>query len=166
MKILRGTFFTAWFLFLIFFIDGQLSRSLVDLFAEKWHPASHILLFFTVFLFLNFSKEYIFFLFFTLGLFYDIYYLHVIGLFTFILPLLTVVIYHFLSVFLLNRWTRVLAIITIVFFFEMISFASASFLHLASFTFPDFIIYALVPTLVFNAFLFLLLQPLFEKVYL
>jgi len=90
----------------------------------------------------------------------------VIGLFTFILPLLTVAIYHFLSVFLLNRWTRVLAIITIVFFFEMISFVSASFLHLASFTFPDFIIYALVPTLVFNTFLFLLLQPLFEKVYL
>ena len=161
MKILRGSFFTTLFLFLIFFIDGQLSRSLVDLFAEKWHPASHILLFFTVFLFLNFSKEYIFFLFFTLGLFY-----HVIGLFTFILPLLTVAIYHFLSVFLLNRWTRVLAIITIVFFFEMINFVSASFLHLASFTFPDFIIYALVPTLVFNAFLFLLLQPLFEKVYL
>ena len=166
MKILRGTFFTTLFLFLIFFIDGQLSRSLVDLFAEQWHPASHILLFFTGFLFLNFSKEYIFFLFFTLGLFYDVYYLHVIGLFTFILPLLTVAIYHFLSVFLLNRWTRVLAIITIVFFFEMINFASASFLHLASFTFPDFIIYALVPTLVFNAFLFLLLQPLFEKVYL
>ena len=133
MKILRGTFFTTLFLFLIFFIDGQLSRSLVE-----WHPASHILLFFTVFLFLNFSKEYIFFLFFTLGLFYDVYYLHVIGLFTFILPLLTVAIYHFLSVFLRNRWTRVLA----------------------------FIIYALVPTLVFNAFLFLLLQPLFEKVYL
>ena len=166
MKILRGTFFTTLFLFLIFFIDGQLSRSLVDLFAEKWHPASHILLFLTVFLFLNFSKEYIFFLFFTLGLFYDVYYLHVIGLFTFILPLLTVAIYHFLSVFLLNRWTRVLAIITIVFFFEMINFVSAFLLHLASFTFPDFIIYALVPTLVFNAFLFLLLQPLFEKVYL
>lgn len=166
MKSLKEKFLTPIVLFLILLLDGQLSRLFIGLFSGQCYPISHLLLIFMIFLSINFSKIFNIFLFMGLGLIYDIYYLHTIGMFMIIFSLLTTFIYYMNDVLLLNRLTRFLSVITAVFLVEIVSFSIIFLFNLSEIDFSYFIIFSLVPTLLLNAALFIVFQPLFEKVYL
>ena len=56
---------------------------------------------------------------FVVGLVYDIYFFHLIGIATLLFVLLGVFLHKFNSVILLNRWTRILAMIVMSFLFDM-----------------------------------------------
>ena len=67
---------------------------------------------------------------------------------------------------LLNTFTRFLSVLILVFLFELISFAFAVFLNLSSLNLQDFVLSSLVPTILLNSLIFLIFQPIFEKMYL
>ncbi len=145
------------FLQLCFYSDllhwWSIIKKSVDLLLRSGIRQVIFLLFLHFFIFLNFSKEYIFSSS-SLGLLYDVYYLHDWAFHLLILPLLTVAIYHFLFWLLSNRWTRVLAIIITIVFFWNDQLCFCIFLAPSKLYIPWFYYLCFVPTLVFNAFLF------------
>lgn len=166
MKSIKEYSITPLVLFLFLFLDGQLSNLFNNFFSIEWHATSHFLLIFMIFVSISLSKQYNLLLFFLIGLCYDVYYFHIIGIAVVLLPLLSLLVCSINTVMLMNRWTRLLSVVTLVFLFEIISFTLAHFLNLTTLPFSDFIVYDLVPTLVLNSLLLLIFQPLFEKFYL
>ena len=67
---------------------------------------------------------------------------------------------------LLNKFTRFLSVLILVFLFELTSFTFAVFLNLSSLNLQDFVLSSLVPTILLNSLIFLIFQPIFEKMYL
>lgn len=166
MKSSKEKFLTPMFLFLVLLLDGQLSRLFIGLLSGRCYPISHLLLIYMIFISINFSRTFNLVLFMGLGLIYDVYYLHIIGIFVILFPLLSAFIIYMNDALLLNRLTRFLSVITAVFLIEIVSVALALLLKLAVIDFSHFIIFSLVPTLLVNAAFFLVFQTLFEKVYL
>ena len=76
------------------------------------------------------------------------------------------IVYKSNSVILLNRWTRLLAILMMTFTFEFGSFILAHVVGLTSENLPVFIVYSLGPTMILNFIWMIVFQYIFEKIYL
>lgn len=155
------------FLLLPFFvlIDAHISQLLGSFFPHV-HLASHFLFLFLLFETIEVS-EYLYLVYcFMLGLVYDVYFFHLIGLATLLFVLLGVFLHKFNSVILLNRWTRILAMIVMSFLFEMGAYILAIVVGLTVDSLPIFIVYSLVPSMILNLVWMLIFQFIFEKYYL
>ncbi|HFM9664178.1 TPA: rod shape-determining protein MreD, partial [Streptococcus pneumoniae] len=108
------------FLLLPFFvlIDAHISQLLGSFFPHV-HLASHFLFLFLLFETIEVS-EYLYLVYcFVIGLVYDVYFFHLIGIATLLFILLGAFLHKLNSVILLNRWTRILAMIVMSFLFDM-----------------------------------------------
>lgn len=164
MRLLKqiGIFFLLPFVVLIDAHIGQLVGS----FFPHFHLASHFLFLFLLFETIEVS-EYLYLAYcFVVGLVYDIYFFHLIGIATLLFVLLGVFLHKFNSVILLNRWTRMLAIIVMTFLFEMGAYILALVVGLTVDSMSLFIVYSLVPSMILNLIWMIIFQFIFEKFYL
>ena len=164
MRLLKqiGIFFLLPFVVLIDAHIGQLAGS----FFPHFHLASHFLFLFLLFETIEVS-EYLYLAYcFVVGLVYDIYFFHLIGIATLLFVLLGVFLHKFNSVILLNRWTRMLAIIVMTFLFEMGAYILALVVGLTVDSMSLFIVYSLVPSMILNLIWMIIFQFIFEKFYL
>ena len=166
MKFFKNYVLPFLVLFVVMLIDGHLSNLLTNLFPNNIHLLSHLLLIFILYISINLSENTNFIMLLLIGLLYDAYYFHVIGISTLLLPLAGIVISKYNSVLMSNRVSRFLTVAILVFFFEVATFALANVTHLAQMSFADFVVYTIAPTMVSNLLFFLLLQPILEKIYL
>ena len=155
------------FLLLPFFvlIDAHISQLLGSFFPHV-HLASHFLFLFLLFETIEVS-EYLYLVYcFMVGLVYDIYFFHIIGIATLLFILLGAFLHKLNSVILLNRWTRILAMIVMSFLFDMGAYLFALVVGLTVDNLPIFIVYSLVPSMILNLVWMLIFQFIFEKYYL
>ena len=155
------------FLLLPFFvlIDAHISQLLGSFFPHV-HLASHFLFLFLLFETIEVS-EYLYLVYcFVIGLVYDVYFFHLIGIATLLFILLGAFLHKFNSVILLNRWTRILAMIVMSFLFDMGAYLFALVVGLTVDSLPIFIVYSLVPSMILNLVWMLIFQFIFEKYYL
>lgn len=155
------------FLLLPFFvlIDAHISQLLGSFFPHV-HLASHFLFLFLLFETIEVS-EYLYLVYcFVVGLVYDVYFFHLIGIATLLFILLGAFLHKLNSVILLNRWTRMLAMIVLTFLFEMGSYLLALMVGLTVDNMSIFIVYSLVPTMILNFLWITVFQFIFEKYYL
>lgn len=155
------------FLLLPFFvlIDAHISQLLGSFFPHV-HLASHFLFLFLLFETIEVS-EYLYLVYcFMVGLVYDIYFFHLIGIATLLFILLGAFLHKLNSVILLNRWTRMLSMIVLTFLFEMGSYLLAFMVGLTVDNMSIFIVYSLVPTMILNFLWITVFQFVFEKYYL
>ena len=112
-------------------------------------------------------SEYFYLLYcFTVGLVYDIYFFHLIGIATLLFVLLGVSIYKLNSIILMNRWTRILAIIVMSFLFDMGTYLITLVVGITVDNLAIFIVYSLVPSMILNFIWMFFFQFIFEKYYL
>ena len=155
------------FLLLPFFvlIDAHISQLLGSFFPHV-HLASHFLFLFLLFETIEVS-EYLYLVYcFVIGLVYDVYFFHLIGIATLLFILLGAFLHKLNSVILLNRWTRILAMIVMSFLFDMGAYLFALVVGLTVDSLPIFIVYSLVPSMILNFVWMLIFQFIFEKYYL
>ena len=155
------------FLLLPFFvlIDAHINQLLGSFFPHV-QLASHFLFLFLLFETIEVS-EYLYLAYcFLVGLVYDIYFFHLIGIATLLFVLLGIFLHKFNSVILLNRWTRMLAIIVMTFLFEMGVYILAIVVGLTVDNMSLFIVYSLVPSMILNLIWMIVFQFIFEKFYL
>ena len=155
------------FLLLPFFvlIDAHISQLLGSFFPHV-HLASHFLFLFLLFETIEVS-EYLYLVYcFVIGLVYDVYFFHLIGIATLLFILLGAFLHKLNSVILLNRWTRILAIIVMTFLFDMGAYLFALVVGLTVDSLPIFIVYSLVPSMILNLVWMLIFQFIFERYYL
>ena len=166
MKFFKSYILPFLVLFVVMLVDGHLSNLLTNLFPNNIHLLSHLFLIFILYISINLSENTNFIMLLLIGLLYDAYYFHIIGISTLLLPLAGVVISKYNSVLMSNRVSRFLTVAILVFFFEVATFALANVTHLTQMPFTDFVVYTIAPTMVSNLLFFLLLQPILEKIYL
>lgn len=155
------------FLLLPFFvlIDAHISQLLGSFFPHV-HLASHFLFLFLLFETIEVS-EYLYLVYcFVIGLVYDVYFFHLIGIATLLFILLGAFLHKLNSVILLNRWTRILAMIVMSFLFDMGAYLFALVVGLTVDSLSIFIVYSLVPSMILNLVWMLIFQFIFEKYYL
>ena len=155
------------FLLLPFFvlIDAHISQLLGSFFPHV-HLASHFLFLFLLFETIEVS-EYLYLVYcFVIGLVYDVYFFHLIGIATLLFILLGAFLHKLNSVILLNRWTRILAMIVMTFLFEMGAYILAIVVGLTVDGMSLFIVYSLVPSMILNLIWMIIFQFIFEKFYL
>ncbi|WP_173278771.1 rod shape-determining protein MreD [Streptococcus sp. 53] len=155
------------FLLLPFFvlIDAHISQLLGSFFPHV-HLASHFLFLFLLFETIEVSEYFYLVYCFMVGLVYDIYFFHLIGIATLLFILLGAFLHKLNSVILLNRWTRMLSMIVLTFLFEMGSYLLAFMVGLTVDNMSIFIVYSLVPTMILNFLWITVFQFVFEKYYL
>ena len=157
-----GVFLLLPFLVLI---DAHISQLLGSFFPHV-HLASHFLFFFLLFETIEVS-EYLYLVYcFVIGLVYDVYFFHLIGIATLLFILLGAFLHKLNSVILLNRWTRILAMIVMSFLFDMGAYLFALVVGLTLDSLPIFIVYSLVPSMILNLVWMLIFQFIFERYYL
>ena len=146
-------------------IDAHISQ-LLGSFSPHVHLASHFLFLFLLFETIEVS-EYLYLVYcFVIGLVYDVYFFHLIGIATLLFILLGAFLHKLNSVILLNRWTRILAMIVMSFLFDMGAYLFALVVGLTVDSLPIFIVYSLVPSMILNLVWMLIFQFIFEKYYL
>ena len=155
------------FLLLPFFvlIDAHISQLLGSFFPHV-HLASHFLFLFLLFETIEVSEYLYLVYYFMVGLVYDVYFFHLIGIATLLFTLLGAFLHKLNSVILLNRWTRMLSMIVLTFLFEMGSYLLAFMVGLTVDNMSIFIVYSLVPTMILNFLWITVFQFIFEKYYL
>lgn len=164
MRLLKqiGIFFLLPLVVLIDAHIGQLAGS----FFPHFHLVSHFLFLFLLFETIEVS-EYLYLAYCCIvGLVYDIYFFHLIGIATLLFILIGASLHKFNSVILLNRWTRMLTIVVMSFLFDMGSYLLALAMGLTVESMPVFIVYSLVPSMILNFLWMLIFQYIFEKYYL
>ena len=146
-------------------IDAHISQ-LLGSFSPHVHLASHFLFLFLLFETIEVS-EYLYLVYcFVIGLVYDVYFFHLIGIATLLFILLGAFLHKLNSVILLNRWTRILAMIVMSFLFDMGAYLFALVVGLTLDSLPIFIVYSLVPSMILNLVWMLIFQFIFERYYL
>ena len=155
------------FLLLPFFvlIDAHISQLLGSFFPHV-HLASHFLFLFLLFETIEVSEYFYLVYCFVIGLVYDVYFFHIIGIATLLFILLGAFLHKFDSVILLNRWTRILAMIVMSFLFDMGAYLFALVVGLTVDNMSLFIVYSLVPSMILNLIWMIVFQFIFEKFYL
>ena len=161
MRLLKqiGIFFLLPFVVLIDAHIGQLAGS----FFPHFHLASHFLFLFLLFETIEVS-EYLYLAYCCIvGLVYDIYFFHLIGIATLLFILIGASLHKFNSVILLNRWTRMLTIVVMSFLFDMGSYLLALAMGFTVESMPVFIVYSLVPSMILNFLWILVFELLFVE---
>ena len=155
------------FLLLPFFvlIDAHISQLLGSFFPHV-HLASHFLFLFLLFETIEVSEYFYLVYCFVIGLVYDVYFFHIIGIATLLFILLGAFLHKLNSVILLNRWTRILAMIVMSFLFDMGAYLLALVVGLTVDSLSIFIVYSLVPSMILNLVWMFIFQFVFEKYYL
>ena len=155
------------FLLLPFFvlIDAHISQLLGSFFPHV-HLASHFLFLFLLFETIEVSEYFYLVYCFVIGLVYDVYFFHLIGIATLLFILLGAFLHKLNSVILLNRWTRILAMIVMSFLFDMGAYLLALVVGLTVDSLSIFIVYSLVPSMILNLVWMFIFQFVFEKYYL
>ena len=150
---------------LIVLIDSHLGQ-FVNSFFPHFLIVSHFIFIFLLFETIEVS-EYLFLAYcLILGLIYDIYFFHLIGIASLLFVIIGAIVYKNNSIILLNRWTRLLAILMVTFTFEFASFILAQLVGLTAENLSVFMVYSLVPTMILNFVWMLVFQYIFEKIYL
>lgn len=150
---------------LIVLIDSHLGQ-FVNSFFPHFQMISHFIFIFLLFETIEVS-EYLFLAYcLILGLIYDIYFFHLIGIASLLFVIIGAIVYKNNSIILLNRWTRLLAILMVTFTFEFASFILAQLVGLTAENLSVFMVYSLVPTMILNFVWMLVFQYIFEKIYL
>ena len=150
---------------MILLIDSHLGQFVNSFFAH-FQLVSHFIFIFLLFETIEVS-EYLFLAYcLVIGLLYDIYFFHLIGIASLLFVIIGAVVYKRNSVILLNRWTRLLAVLMMTFIFEFGSFLLAHLVGLSAENLSVFIVYGLVPTMILNCIWMLIFQYIFEKIYL
>ena len=150
---------------LIVLIDAHIGQLLGSFFPHL-HLASHFIFLILLFETIEVS-EYMYLAYcFLVGLVYDIYFFHLIGIASLLFVLLGVALHKYNSVILLNRWTRILVIVMLSFLFDIGCYLLAHTIGLAAETMPVFIVYSLVPSMFLNFLWIAIFQFIFEKWYL
>ena len=80
MRDIKEHLLTPIILFFVLLIDGQISTFLANILPLQWHLVSHFIFIFMLFVSINLSRNYNILLFCCLGLIYDVYYFHTIGI--------------------------------------------------------------------------------------
>ena len=150
---------------IVVLIDSHLGQ-FVNSFFPHFQIVSHFIFIFLLFETIEVS-EYLFLAYcLVLGLIYDIYFFHLIGIASLLFVIIGAIVYKSNSVILSNRWTRLLAILIMSFSFEFGSFLLAQMIGLTAESITVFIVYGLVPSMILNFLLMLVFQFIFEKIYL
>ena len=150
---------------IVVLIDSHLGQ-FVNSFFPHFQIVSHFIFIFLLFETIEVS-EYLFLAYcLVLGLIYDIYFFHLIGIASLLFVIIGAIVYKSNSVILSNRWTRLLAILMMTFSFEFGSFFLAQMIGLTAESITVFIVYGLVPSMILNFLLMLVFQFIFEKIYL
>ena len=150
---------------LIVLIDSHLGQ-FVNSFFPHIQIVSHFIFIFLLFETIEVS-EYLFLAYcLVVGLVYDIYFFHLIGIASPLFVIIGAIVYKSNSVILSNRWTRVLAVLMMTFTFEFASFILAHLVGLTAENLSVFMVYSLVPTMILNFIWMLVFQYIFEKIYL
>ena len=150
---------------LIVLIDSHLGQ-FVNSFFPHIQIVSHFIFIFLLFETIEVS-EYLFLAYcLVVGLVYDIYFFHLIGIASLLFVIIGAIVYKSNSVILSNRWTRLLAILMMTFSFEFGSFLLAQMIGLTAESITVFIVYGLVPSMILNCLWMLIFQFIFEKIYL
>ena len=150
---------------IVVLIDSHLGQ-FVNSFFPHFQIVSHFIFIFLLFETIEVS-EYLFLAYcLVLGLIYDIYFFHLIGIASLLFVIIGAIVYKSNSVILSNRWTRLLAILMMTFSFEFGSFLLAQMIGLTAESITVFIVYGLVPSMILNFLLMLVFQFIFEKIYL
>ena len=153
-------------LLFLMLLDGQISTLIASFLPIRFHLVCHLVLIFLLFISVEVSDVTAFTIFLVIGILYDAYYFHVIGIATLLLPLLSVLVNKYNTIMMGNKITRFLSVLILVFLFEFVSFLLANLVSLTSMEISTFIVYSLAPTMVLNSLLLLILQPVLVKVYL
>ena len=150
---------------IVVLIDSHLGQ-FVNSFFPHFQIVSHFIFILLLFETIEVS-EYLFLAYcLVLGLIYDIYFFHLIGIASLLFVIIGAIVYKSNSVILSNRWTRLLAILMMTFSFEFGSFLLAQMIGLTAESITVFIVYGLVPSMILNFLLMLVFQFIFEKIYL
>ena len=157
------TYLAPLIVLLVFLMDGQLSTLMTN-----WSPgpisiSSHMVLMVGIFLSFHFPLLYSISIFAVLGFIYDLYYLGVLGIAITLMPLSVYLIYYFYQNLPFRAVTNQVILLVILFVFEFAAFLLARLFSLTNLSMFIFVFYDLMPTLVFNAFLLLLLHPLLKS---
>lgn len=166
MKFFKSYILPFLVLFVVMLVDGHISYLLTNLFSNDIHLLSHFLIIFILYISINLSENTNFIILLLIGLLYDAYYFHIIGISTLLFPFMGIVVSKYNSVLMSNRVSRFLSVAILVFFFEMATFTLAVVTHLTRMSFADFVVYTIAPTMILNLLFFLLIQPILEKIYL
>ena len=146
-------------------IDSHLGQ-FVNSFFPHFQIVSHIIFIFLLFETIEVS-EYLFLVYcLFIGLIYDIYFFHLVGIASLLFVIIGAIIYKNNAIVLSNRWTRLLAILMMTFSFEFGSFLLAQMIGLTAENLSIFMVYSLVPTMILNCIWMLIFQFIFEKIYL
>lgn len=166
MKFFKSYILPFLVLFVVMLVDGHISYLLTNLFSNDIHLLSHFLIIFILYISINLSENINFIMLLLIGLLYDAYYFHIIGISTLLFPFMGIVVSKYNSVLMSNRVSRFLSVAILVFFFEMATFTLAVVTHLTRMSFAEFVVYTIAPTMILNLLFFLLIQPILEKIYL
>ncbi|HFU3844243.1 TPA: rod shape-determining protein MreD [Streptococcus suis] len=158
-------FFMFPILFFILLLDGQLATLLSNMSVGLFAISSHILLMFAIFYANYVSLQISLLIFILLGLVYDIAYLGFIGMATTILPLVVFCIYFYFQGIGSKRSINLLILLVSIFQFEFISYLFARVFQMTNLSVFIFVFNKLLPSLLFNLILFLLIQPMLERIF-
>lgn len=165
MKILNTII--IYFIFLILLlIDGQVSTVFASLLPLSVHLVSHII--FLAFLWgsVRLSKFNALLVSVFMGICYDVYFLNSLGLASLLFPFSMLIFIEFNSTFIRNIWTYLLSILISIFSFEMIIFSFFRIFVSINLSVIDFVVFSLLPTLVWNLCCYTLFYPIFRKIFI
>ncbi|HEM3725694.1 TPA: rod shape-determining protein MreD [Streptococcus suis] len=158
-------FFMFPILFFILMMDGQVSTLLSNISVGLFAISSHILLMLAIF-YANYVPLSISLVVFALlGLVYDVVYLGFIGMATTTLPLVIFCIYFYFQGVGSKRTINLLILLVSIFQFEFISYLFARVFQMTNLSVFIFVFNKLLPSLLFNLILFLLIQPMLERIF-
>ncbi|MDQ8759546.1 rod shape-determining protein MreD [Streptococcus ruminantium] len=152
-------------LFVLLLVDGQLSTLVTNWSVDLFSVSSHLVFMLAIFYANYVSVRFSLLVFTLLGLIYDISYLGLIGIAITTFPLVGYCIYFFFQGFDRKRGLNALILLVVVFQFEFISYLFARIFHMTNLSVFIFVFNKLLPSLVFNLLLFLVLQPLLERLF-
>lgn len=156
-------YFIPFLLLLSFVIDGQLSTLFINLTPGIIYVSSHFLLIVGLFSVLYIPTFYNVAMFTIVGFLYDSYYLNILGVFVTLFPLVIYLIDYFYQSLKFKRLTNHIILLVVIFVVEFGAFLFARLFEVSNLSMFIFVVYSLVPTLLFNSLLLLILHPVLEK---
>ncbi|NQI70860.1 rod shape-determining protein MreD [Streptococcus suis] len=158
-------FFMFPVLFLVLLIDGQVSTLLSNMSVGLFAISCHILLMLAIFYANYVSLPISLVIFALLGLIYDISYLSLVGIATTTFPLVIFCIYFYFKGVGNKSSINLLILLVSIFQFEFTSYLFARVFQMTNLSVFIFVFNKLLPSLLFNLILFLLIQPVLERIF-